>query len=46
MWKLTNPNINGENVQVLPEKTVEERAADCALRQDENFQRMSKFCSL
>ena len=41
-----DPNIYGENVEVLTEKTVEEWTRDGTLCEDEDFERVSVLGSL
>lgn len=36
----TDPNVNGKDVKVLSEETIEEWTRNCALSQDEDFERV------
>lgn len=37
----SDPNVDGEDVKVIPEYSVQERSRDRSLREDQNFKRMS-----
>lgn len=37
----SDPNVDGEDVKVIPEYSVQERSRDRSLREDQNLKRMS-----
>lgn len=42
----SDPNVDGEDVKVIPEYSVQEWSRDRSLRKDQNFKRMGIFGGL
>lgn len=42
----SDPNVDGEDVKVIPEYSVQEWSGDRSLRKDQNFKRMGIFRGL